>query len=556
MRIILLLMAVMLMAGAEARYSPGLEIAEGENITLDGGFIYNFQSDNISNVRSYGAVGDGETDDTAALQDTLNQSGFILIPAGEYMLDISQVYEDEYPFFPGLSVKNDSIIYFMPGASIKNLEHNESTYGMLTINEKENVTIVNPTLDGNRTGNGDAYADSPGAAGFGIYICESRNVTILGGHVSEVWGDGITTECRTNATWHCQNVIIDGTVVYHARRNGISIQDADGVVLRDTCCELTNGTAPEDGIDLEPWHDAAKMQNIVLDHVTTRNNRIGIAFVPYHMADSNNPYQVEVISPYDEGSYFSRATDPTAGLYFGNSQANTTGSVRILDPVCVDSDLAGIAMRNWNTTAPRVDVFRPVVLNPNRKNTTLDASAAIYWWTGTGTDQGNIYLWNPYINSVGYYPKDTISWRGPGKNTNNGIIDPLYLGTSQDGSSDIIWNSGGIFTDKFRAATYPLANKDTSLSIYYYHRIFDNSLYTTTRTVTLADFAPGTEITFEVVAAQIIRIDPAAGDSIKPTGSGAGKYIYSNTIGSKIGLKKYDADTWIVSEIVGTWAAE
>lgn len=40
MRIVLLLMAVMLLiAGADARYSPGLEIAEGENITLDGGYV-------------------------------------------------------------------------------------------------------------------------------------------------------------------------------------------------------------------------------------------------------------------------------------------------------------------------------------------------------------------------------------------------------------------------------------------------------------------------------------------------------------------------------------
>lgn len=40
MRIILLMLAFMLLiAGAEARYSPGLEIAEGENITLNGGEI-------------------------------------------------------------------------------------------------------------------------------------------------------------------------------------------------------------------------------------------------------------------------------------------------------------------------------------------------------------------------------------------------------------------------------------------------------------------------------------------------------------------------------------
>lgn len=96
MRIILLLMAVMLlMTGADARYSPGLEIAEGENITLDEGLIKNLQSDGVYNPMAYGAIPDDGIDDAAAIQLAANAShaaggGIVFIPPGEFLLNSSQ----------------------------------------------------------------------------------------------------------------------------------------------------------------------------------------------------------------------------------------------------------------------------------------------------------------------------------------------------------------------------------------------------------------------------------------------------------------------------------
>lgn len=50
---------------------PSITIDEGENITLDGGQIWNYTNRGIDSA-SLGAIGDGVTDDTAALQNVLD----------------------------------------------------------------------------------------------------------------------------------------------------------------------------------------------------------------------------------------------------------------------------------------------------------------------------------------------------------------------------------------------------------------------------------------------------------------------------------------------------
>jgi len=40
----------------------------------------------INDVRRYGAVGDGITDDTAAIQNAINVSSIVCIPAGRYLI--------------------------------------------------------------------------------------------------------------------------------------------------------------------------------------------------------------------------------------------------------------------------------------------------------------------------------------------------------------------------------------------------------------------------------------------------------------------------------------
>jgi len=186
MRIILLLIAVMLlMTGADARYSPGLEIAEGENITLAGGWI-NDASMSIGAIpETYGAVGDGITDDTNALKWAIqNNSKTILIPGHEYKVSA--------PINPA-SWKGKTLIGY--GATI--VLANDIT--PITISE-ENVTIEGVTIKEN-----ESYIGPAMRFAATHHRLTTRDVTILCNYIDTInagsW-EGVRITGRGHGTRH------------------------------------------------------------------------------------------------------------------------------------------------------------------------------------------------------------------------------------------------------------------------------------------------------------------------------------------------------------------
>lgn len=89
------------------------------------------------NIRDFGAVGDGVTDDTAAIQAALNVGGNIRIPVGVFVHDT-------------LTVIHDGTTLFGDGYNcvLKRVTRSGSVYN-ITINQKANVTLFHFRIDGN-----------------------------------------------------------------------------------------------------------------------------------------------------------------------------------------------------------------------------------------------------------------------------------------------------------------------------------------------------------------------------------------------------------------------
>lgn len=171
-----------------------------------------------ADVRAYGAIGDGITDDTSAIQDAINDNGSVLIPKG-------------YTFVAaGLSLPANTTLF---GGGTLKMKAGSASH--LMQNTGGNITVRDLKLNGANIGAGlcGIYFNSAGAAGIrilnclvhnftspGIQVDQARDVLITGNesysnaHPNSVLGDGIYIGGSSN-------VIVSGNICRNNKRVGI-----------------------------------------------------------------------------------------------------------------------------------------------------------------------------------------------------------------------------------------------------------------------------------------------------------------------------------------------
>ena len=140
------------------------------------------------------------------------------------------------------SLKSDMTLKLANDAVLKAFPNDSRKYAVLSIADVSNVTVVGGTLEGDRT----EHKGKDGEAGMGIRIDHgAKRVTVSGVTARKMWGDGFYVEGAKD-TKFC-DVIADNN-----RRQGLSIVEADGVLVTNSVFKNTHGTRPSAGIDLEP----------------------------------------------------------------------------------------------------------------------------------------------------------------------------------------------------------------------------------------------------------------------------------------------------------------
>ena len=93
------------------------------------------------------------------------------------------------------------------------------------------------------------YAKAEWRSGLCFHSCE--NIRISGLKVAETGGDGLYLGDRTGNR-PCRNVVVRRCIFENNHRQGVSVISADNLLIEDCIMRGTSGTAPQDGIDLEP----------------------------------------------------------------------------------------------------------------------------------------------------------------------------------------------------------------------------------------------------------------------------------------------------------------
>lgn len=122
---------------------------------------------------------------------------------------------------------------------------------------------------GSITGDRKSHKRKDGEWGMGIRLHGANDVTLEGLTIKNCWGDCIYIGGRS------KSVKITNCVLSDSRRQGISITNANGVIVND--CRIANisGTNPQYAIDIEP-NKRCVVESILIKNIIVSNCEGGI----------------------------------------------------------------------------------------------------------------------------------------------------------------------------------------------------------------------------------------------------------------------------------------
>ena len=172
--------------------SKGLLVSEGasqelyEKVML---LIKQISGGNVSSVLNYGAVGDGETDDSVAVINAIKNSNILIFPPGRYKVTGAE--------FEGLS---DKTLIFKNAGLIYEGENDKS---VLKFSDCDNISISGGAFDGSNT------------AKFGLNFVNTMNVKLDNVSVKNIGNENTASTSGINFTGDCSysklnNVYVDG----------------------------------------------------------------------------------------------------------------------------------------------------------------------------------------------------------------------------------------------------------------------------------------------------------------------------------------------------------
>jgi parallel beta-helix repeat protein len=159
----------------------------------------------------------------------------VLVPPGTYL--INTVSHGSR----GLVLGSRMTLRLAPGATLKAIPCSAASSTIVSVANARQVRVEGGTLLGDRAG----HTGTAGEWGMGLSIQDSRQVTVTGVAARECWGDGFYV-------YGSAGVDICSVLAEHNRRNGLSITGCDGITVRGSVFRRSQGTAPEDGLDIEP----------------------------------------------------------------------------------------------------------------------------------------------------------------------------------------------------------------------------------------------------------------------------------------------------------------
>ena len=215
-------------------------------------------------VRTAGALGNGQHNDTSAFQAAINSlpssGGTITVPDGTYMIDAVR----------SINLRSHVRLRMSSGAKLVALPNSSPRSSVIKASRVTNVEITGGAIVGERA----RHIGSSGEWGMGINVLASSKVYVHDLKVSDCWGDGLYIGAIGSAGHATPSidVTVRNVVSNNNRRQGLSFGPVDRVFVYKSTFSNTHGTKPEHGIDIEPQVQGPA-RNIRIEASTMTGNR-------------------------------------------------------------------------------------------------------------------------------------------------------------------------------------------------------------------------------------------------------------------------------------------
>jgi hypothetical protein len=514
-------------------------------VVASSGSRYERVYDGVVNVTWFGVVADGTNDQSAKIQQMLNNSRYrnVFFPKSTSSYRIKTI-----------RIPSNSTLTFEEGTVVEGMGNLGTSEKIMYMYDVENIIIK---------GYGVTFKDHRENYTSGqwrhIFSLEGvLNATIEGMSANDSGGDGFYIGAASVRKLS-ENIKIINVSANNNRRNGISITTGKNIDIVNPILSNTNGEGPQAGLDVETNNAENRLEGIRIDSPRTVGNvGPGLMISPGTLADTDRVIDIVVSNHLDDGSMYGFLVTSVKGVL--------AGSINIENPTWKNAKLCGFISRNWGYRACAVMVNNPTVINCNTTASTSPTAGAAFYIHREAADAGdtnigNIHIINPRIMDTrnpqlirrAFSYRD---WNSLNKILNCSIIDPVAVGNSFVNTSMIV-NSQLLISDKYNALVHDFGTGNGIMDYTYYKQLYTNQSSTADRNLTLGKVNAGfPEITIEIRAPFYINILPNATDNIMPLASGNGKYIRSNVVGNKITLRKNLDNTWFIKEMIGTWAVQ
>jgi hypothetical protein len=216
-----------------------------------------------------------------------------------------------------------------------------------------------------------------------IRLTGAHNIRISGLTLQNSGGDGVYI-----GHFPCSDIHLKNITAEDHYRQGISITDAENVLVENCIFRNTSGTFPEAGVDLEPNHAGAKIKNIAFVDTSFSNNEGfgALIWLPYLTPDSE-PIEVLFQDCLIEGT----------GMVIG--ETNVAGRILIDRVTIQNTDLGAIDLVDKSTK--NLVEFSNLTLRETAKQNLEGLTPIMLYGQNPNIDHGNIRFHNVMVEDNG-----------------------------------------------------------------------------------------------------------------------------------------------------------